>query len=96
MSSKASKPKRAAAYARRSSKHPQISIARQMAVIRKYRAPTSNRQYWTKKQSRNSQRDKIVGRQLKQSGWNVIRIWEHELRNSTRVLVRIERARQAK
>jgi len=57
---------------------------------------TSNRQYWTKKQSRNSQRDKIVGRQLKQSGWNVIRIWEHELRNSTRVLVRIERARQAK
>jgi DNA invertase Pin-like site-specific DNA recombinase len=36
MSSKASKPKRAAAYARRSSKHPQISIARQMAVIRKY------------------------------------------------------------
>ena len=30
------KPKRAAAYARRSSKHPQFSIARQMTVIRKY------------------------------------------------------------
>jgi hypothetical protein len=36
MSSKASKPKRAVAYARRSSKHPQISIGRQMSVIRKY------------------------------------------------------------
>ncbi len=36
MSSKASKPKRVAAYARRSSKHPQISIGRQMSVIRKY------------------------------------------------------------
>jgi DNA invertase Pin-like site-specific DNA recombinase len=36
MSKKASKPKRAAAYARRSSKHPQVSIGRQMAVIRKY------------------------------------------------------------
>ena len=36
MSSKASKPKRAAAYVPRSSKHPQLSLARQMAVIRKY------------------------------------------------------------
>ena len=38
MSNKAkkSKPKRAAAYTRRSSKHPQFSIARQMSVIRKY------------------------------------------------------------
>jgi len=36
MSNKASKPKRAVVYARRSSKHPQISIGRQMTVIRKY------------------------------------------------------------
>ena len=38
MSKKASKPKqeRAAAYVRRSSKHPPFSVARQMAVIRKY------------------------------------------------------------
>jgi DNA invertase Pin-like site-specific DNA recombinase len=36
MSLEAPKPKRAAAYARRSSKHSQFSIARQMAVIRKY------------------------------------------------------------
>jgi hypothetical protein len=36
MSHEPPKPKRAAAYARRSSKHPQFSVARQMAVIRKY------------------------------------------------------------
>ena len=36
MSKKASKPKRVVAYARRSSKHPQSSIARQMTVIGKY------------------------------------------------------------
>jgi predicted site-specific integrase-resolvase len=38
MSKKSSKPKQehAAAYARRSSKHPKSSIARQMTVIRKY------------------------------------------------------------
>jgi hypothetical protein len=36
MNQEAPKPKRAAAYARLSSKLPQLSIARQMAVIRKY------------------------------------------------------------
>jgi len=36
MSHETPKPKRAAGYARRLSKHPQTSIARQMAVIRKY------------------------------------------------------------
>ena len=36
MSHEPPKPKRAVAYARRSSKHPQFSVVRQMAVIRKY------------------------------------------------------------
>jgi hypothetical protein len=36
MSHEAPTPKRAADYARRLAKHPQTSIARQMAVIRKY------------------------------------------------------------
>ena len=36
MSHETPKPKRAAAYACRSSKHPQFSIARQMGVIRKF------------------------------------------------------------
>jgi len=36
MSHELPKPKRAVAYVRRSSKHPQFSVVRQMAVIRKY------------------------------------------------------------
>jgi len=36
MSHKAPRPKRAASYARRPSKRPQLSLARQIAVIRKY------------------------------------------------------------
>ncbi len=36
MSHEESTPKRAAAYASRLSKHPQTSITRQMALIRKY------------------------------------------------------------
>jgi DNA invertase Pin-like site-specific DNA recombinase len=36
MSHDAPTPKRTVAYARRSAKHPQLSIARQMTVIHKY------------------------------------------------------------
>ena len=36
MSHELPKPKRAVAYVRRSSKHPQFSTARQMTAIRKY------------------------------------------------------------
>jgi hypothetical protein len=36
MSHETPKPKRTAAFARRSSKHPQSAIVRQMTVIRKY------------------------------------------------------------
>jgi DNA invertase Pin-like site-specific DNA recombinase len=36
MSDEPQKPKRAAAYTRRSAKHPQCSTDRQMAVIRKF------------------------------------------------------------
>jgi len=36
MSHESPTPKRAATYARRSSKHPQFSVVRLMAVIRKY------------------------------------------------------------
>jgi DNA mismatch endonuclease (patch repair protein) len=62
------------------------------ACPRCYRAPSSNKKYWTEKRARNSRRDKIVGKLLRQSGWGVIRIWEHELRNSERVLKRIQLA----
>jgi DNA mismatch endonuclease (patch repair protein) len=64
------------------------------ACPRCYRAPTSNKQYWIEKRDRNARRDKLVGKLLRQSGWAVLRIWEHELRNSKRVLKRIQLARQ--
>ena len=44
-----------------------------------YIKPKSNLSYWNKKINRNIQRDKEVTSQLKKSGWNVIRIWEHDV-----------------
>jgi DNA mismatch endonuclease (patch repair protein) len=41
--------------------------------------PISNRAFWRKKLSRNRQRDKLVCQRLRQLGFRVLRIWQHEL-----------------
>nr|WP_281722824.1 very short patch repair endonuclease [Nitrosomonas nitrosa] len=41
--------------------------------------PTSNRTFWEKKLKRNKERDRIVTKTLRKSGWRVLRIWQHEL-----------------
>ena len=43
------------------------------------RLPSSNKKYWIKKIKRNKKRDKEVNRHYKKLGWNVVRIWEHEM-----------------
>jgi len=42
--------------------------------------PKSNISYWEDKIKRNRRRDKTVNKQLKSLGWQVIRIWEHEIK----------------
>lgn len=44
--------------------------------------PKSNRKYWRTKIERNKERDKIVNRQLKKVGWNVIRLWEYDVKRN--------------
>lgn len=48
------------------------------------RKPNSNREYWLPKLRRNQQRDTEIKRALTKSGWNVLRLWEHELANRFR------------
>jgi DNA mismatch endonuclease, patch repair protein len=45
-------------------------------------APKTNIEYWTNKIDRNQQRDKFVTKELKKSGWRVIRIWEYDIKKS--------------
>jgi DNA mismatch endonuclease (patch repair protein) len=45
--------------------------------------PQSNHEYWESKISRNVQRAQETNHTLEQQGWQVIRIWEHEIQNPT-------------
>lgn len=43
-----------------------------------YIPPASNAEYWLTKIQRNRERDKETDRLLTESGWLVLRAWEHE------------------
>lgn len=46
--------------------------------------------YWQSKIENNIKRDKKKFRQLRQKGYKVVRIWQHNLKNSTRVINKIK------
>lgn len=46
------------------------------------RLPASNKDYWNKKIERNRIRDKKTSKALREKGWTVIRIWEHEIKTN--------------
>jgi DNA mismatch endonuclease (patch repair protein) len=45
------------------------------------RMPSSNINYWNEKIKKNKIRDKKITKTLKMKGWQVIRIWEHEIKS---------------
>ena len=45
------------------------------------RVPEDNSDYWGPKLERNKARDRRVARELRASGYMVVRIWDHELRD---------------
>lgn len=56
------------------------------------RRPSSNTAYWHRKINRNMERDDRVNAELKAAGWRVVRLWEHEVRQSpARCAARVER-----
>lgn len=40
--------------------------------------PKSNREWWRKKLRANAERDRKVESQLRDAGWEPLRVWEHE------------------
>jgi len=40
--------------------------------------PKKNAEFWRQKLARNFQRDRANDASLRESGWTVVRIWEHE------------------
>jgi len=55
--------------------------------------PKNNRRFWKKKLSKNVARDRLVKRHLRRLGWQVMRIWEHELtkKNQAACMRRLQR-----
>ncbi|PJA29542.1 MAG: very short patch repair endonuclease [candidate division Zixibacteria bacterium CG_4_9_14_3_um_filter_46_8] len=45
------------------------------------RMPSSNMDYWNNKIEKNKIRDKKIKKALRMKGWQVIRIWEHEIKS---------------
>jgi DNA mismatch endonuclease (patch repair protein) len=43
--------------------------------------PKTNTSFWAEKFRKNKQRDKKNTSTLKESGWTVLRVWEHEIEN---------------
>ena len=43
------------------------------------RLPKSNRKYWVSKIERNKKRDRVVNKHYKKIGWEIIRVWEHDI-----------------
>jgi len=54
--------------------------------------PKNNREFWQKKLATNQNRDNLVNIELQIKGWTVLRIWEHELKNKTAVVGKVQNA----
>ena len=52
-----------------------------------FQEPETQKEFWMKKIQSNVDRDKKVNEQLKGEGWNVIRIWEHEIRKNPSLVI---------
>jgi DNA mismatch endonuclease (patch repair protein) len=55
--------------------------------------PKNNASFWRKKFAANKTRDRLVTRTLRQNGWRVLRLWEHELarKREARLVARLRR-----
>ena len=51
--------------------------------------PKNNSEFWEKKLQGNKKRDEYVSEELTKTGWNVVRIWEHELKNPEQVVAKL-------
>lgn len=50
-----------------------------------HKKPASNKQYWEQKIERNRKRARAVNRILRSKGWIIVRLWEHDLRDSRKM-----------
>lgn len=52
-----------------------------------FQAPEANSLFWAEKIGRNVDRDREVDQRLRAQGWQVLRVWEHEIHESVAACV---------
>lgn len=55
-------------------------------------APKTRKEFWSRKFAGNVERDRRVARELRRLGWQVLIVWECELRDVEQLSVRLHRA----
>ena len=50
--------------------------------------PATHREFWSKKFAANKARDRRVNRTLRNGGWRVMRIWEHDIAKRSAACIR--------
>jgi DNA mismatch endonuclease (patch repair protein) len=62
-----------------------------------YRAPSSNASYWSEKVKRNQRRDEETAQRLRDAGWILEVVWEHEdpTQASRRIAALVRERRQS-
>ena len=58
--------------------------------IKHCRIPGTNKKYWVNKIERNKKRDKKVNKYYKKLSWKIIRIWEHNIKDTPKMFHRIK------
>jgi DNA mismatch endonuclease (patch repair protein) len=59
------------------------------------RWPKSKLDFWRPKLEQNHERDKIVRRELRKLGWQVLTLWECQMKNSTALATRVRKFLEA-
>lgn len=52
-----------------------------------FQEPDTRKEFWLDKINRNVERDQIVNLKLKEAGWRILRIWEHQVRENPDLVV---------
>ncbi|MCK5320353.1 very short patch repair endonuclease [Candidatus Parcubacteria bacterium] len=54
--------------------------------------PATNKKFWGNKIERNKERDKEIKRYYKKIGWNIIRVWEHDInKNLDKIIIKVSK-----
>jgi DNA mismatch endonuclease (patch repair protein) len=57
---------------------------------KKFRIPKTNCDYWQAKIAGNRERDRRITREIRKSGWRVIRFWESSLGDEEAVIAKLK------